>query len=81
VALAALFYVYPKDLDEMLTAIEEYSTDKTGSPIFRLKELWPDLAMALMAHQKAFGRTPSTEDIRFFKSMTQDIHIHRPNES
>jgi len=81
VALAALFYVYPKDFDEMLTAIEVYSTDETGPPIFQLKELWPDFAMTLMAHQKAFGRTPSAEDIQFFKSMTQDIHIHRPSES
>ncbi len=79
VALATLFYVYPQHFDEMLTAIEAFFSDETRPSQMRFEEHWPDLTMVLIAHQKAFGSIPSAEDIRFFKSMTQDMQIHRPS--
>ncbi len=79
VALATLFYVYPQHFDEMLTAIEVFFNDETRPSKIRFEEQWPDLTIVLIAHQKAFGSIPSAEDIRFFKSMTQDMQIHRPS--
>ncbi len=79
VALATLFYVYPQHFDEMLTAIEAFFSDETRPSQMRFEEHWPDLTIVLIAHQKAFGSIPSAEDIRFFKSMTQDMQIHRPS--
>jgi hypothetical protein len=43
------------------------------------KEGGADFIAALQEHEKVFGRLPSQEDIKFYKSMIQDIQIHRPD--
>lgn len=78
VALASLFYVYRKDFDEILTAMEIHFSSNNPWPI-HFSERWPDLAMTLGAHEQKFGRVPSQDDIKFYKAMTQDIQIHRPD--
>ena len=80
VALATLFYVYPKDfLEGILKVMEVYFSDEISPSTERFEEECPDLIMTLGAHKRVFGRIPSAEDIRFFNSMTQDMQIHRPD--
>ena len=82
VALATMFYIYPKDfLEGILKVMEVYFSDEISPSTERFEEECPDLIMTLGAHKRVFGRIPSAEDIRFFNSMTQNIKIHRPSES
>ncbi len=76
VALAAISYVYWKDFDGILADLTNPSTSFFG---LDMDEKWTDLRKALREHQKQFGKFPSQEDIKFYKNMTQDIQIHRPD--
>ncbi|MBX9636423.1 MAG: KAP family NTPase [Nitrosomonas sp.] len=74
VALAAISYVYWKDLDEILGhMMNQRELTYTVSFV----ERWPDLEKIFVKHHKKFGELPSQEDIKFYKSMIQDFQIHR----
>ncbi|MBX9894573.1 MAG: hypothetical protein K2Y09_05255 [Nitrosomonas sp.] len=76
VALATLFYVYPKVFDKLTARI--VGSDTISASDFETQ--WPDLQKTLSAHQDAFGRLPSADDIAFYRRMIQDMQIHRPSE-
>jgi photosystem II stability/assembly factor-like uncharacterized protein/Cdc6-like AAA superfamily ATPase len=76
VALATLFYVYPKAFDKLTARIVDSDTMSTSYS----ETQWPDLQKTLSAHQDAFGRLPSADDIAFYRRMIQDVQIHRPSE-
>ncbi|MDO9310691.1 MAG: P-loop NTPase fold protein, partial [Nitrosomonas sp.] len=76
VALAAISYVYWKDFDGIMADLTNPGTSFFG---LDMDEKWTDLMKTLREHQKQFGKFPSQEDIKFYKRMTQDIQIHRPD--
>ena len=39
-------------------------------------ERWPDLEKKFLKHHEKFGEFPSQEDIKFYKSIIQNIQIH-----
>ena len=77
VALAAISYVYWKDLDGIMEHLN--NQEETSFFYISLDGQWPDLEKILVKHYEKFGNLPSQDDIKFYKSMTQDIQIHRPD--
>jgi photosystem II stability/assembly factor-like uncharacterized protein len=76
VALAAISYVYWKDFDEILGHM---MSQKELTYTISFVERWPDLEQKFLKHHEEFGEFPSQEDIKFYKSMIQNIQIHRPD--
>jgi len=76
VALAAISYVYWKDFDEILGHM---MNQKELTYTVSFVERWPDLEKKFLKHHEKFGEFPSQEDIKFYKSMIQNIQIHRPD--
>ena len=81
VALATLFYVYPDDFDEIPAVMNSVFSDSIFAGSRPSHKPWLEAISMMKKHHMAFGEIPSQEDIQFFKSMIQDIQIHRPSES
>ncbi|WP_258192871.1 KAP family NTPase [Nitrosomonas oligotropha] len=82
VMLATLYYFSPDDFDTLDKSLgvlgatlylNVFSKDKTK------QQLAEKIKAALEAHEKDFHGLPSRDDIDFYKSMIQDIRIHRPD--
>lgn len=74
VALATLYYVYPQGFDELAGHLTDPDLNLLSSKSKRI-----DLKNTLKKHRDAFGRLPSKDDIDFYRSMIQDVQIHRPD--
>lgn len=77
VALAAIYYCYERNIDEVQNSMTDYLADEPRPSQNQFEQRWPALALALGEHFQAFGAYPSPQDIAFYQAMNADICIHR----